>query len=103
MAADPGRVKAYFRRALAREQLGEDGDALRDAKRVLEVGGLYPPAHCVSSPTLGLPDEPQLFAALIIGVRYCTHSWLVVTTWLQNRFAGVAFLHAPGSCIKLLP
>lgn len=34
---DPGRVKAYFRRALAREQLGEDGDALRDAKRVLEV------------------------------------------------------------------
>ncbi|CAM9970461.1 unnamed protein product [Scytosiphon promiscuus] len=35
--ADPGRVKAYFRRALAREQLGEDGDALRDAKRVLEL------------------------------------------------------------------
>lgn len=34
---DPGRVKAYFRRALAREQLGEDGDALRDAKRALEV------------------------------------------------------------------
>lgn len=35
--ADPGRVKAYFRRALARESLGEDGDALRDAKRALEV------------------------------------------------------------------
>ncbi|CAN0517201.1 unnamed protein product, partial [Ectocarpus sp. 12 AP-2014] len=34
---DPGRVKAYFRRALAREQLGEDGDAMRDAKRALEV------------------------------------------------------------------
>ncbi|CAM9801254.1 unnamed protein product, partial [Laminaria digitata] len=34
---DPGRVKAYFRRALAREQLGEDADALRDAKRALEV------------------------------------------------------------------
>ncbi|CAN0036750.1 unnamed protein product, partial [Hapterophycus canaliculatus] len=39
--ADPGRVKAYFRRALAREQLGEDGDALRDAKRVLEVQYVY--------------------------------------------------------------
>lgn len=37
LEADPGRVKAYFRRALAREQLGEDGDALRDAKRALEV------------------------------------------------------------------
>lgn len=37
LEADPGRVKAYFRRALAREQLGEDGDALRDAKRTLEV------------------------------------------------------------------
>ena len=34
---DPGRVKAYFRRALAREQLQEDADALRDAKRALEV------------------------------------------------------------------
>ncbi|CAN0361683.1 unnamed protein product [Ectocarpus sp. 12 AP-2014] len=34
---DPGRVKAYFRRALAREQLGEDGDAMRDAKRALEL------------------------------------------------------------------
>eukprot|EP00752_Nemacystus_decipiens_P003774 g3475.t1 len=37
LEADPGRVKAYFRRALAREQLGEDGDALRDAKRALEL------------------------------------------------------------------
>lgn len=37
LEADPGRVKAYFRRALAREKLGEDGDALRDAKRALEV------------------------------------------------------------------
>lgn len=34
---DRGRVKAYFRRAVAREQLGEDGDALRDAKRAIEV------------------------------------------------------------------
>ncbi|CAM9855369.1 unnamed protein product, partial [Sphacelaria rigidula] len=34
---DPGRVKAYFRRAVARELLGEDGDALRDAKRAIEL------------------------------------------------------------------
>lgn len=34
---DPGRVKAYYRRAVAREQLGRDGDALRDAKRAIEV------------------------------------------------------------------
>lgn len=37
---DPGRVKAYFRRALAREQLGDDANALRDARRVLEVRGV---------------------------------------------------------------
>lgn len=37
---DPGRVKAYFRRALAREQLGDDANALRDARRVLEVRGI---------------------------------------------------------------
>lgn len=37
---DPGRVKAYFRRALAREQLGDDTNALRDARRVLEVRGI---------------------------------------------------------------
>ncbi|CAM9409161.1 unnamed protein product [Ascophyllum nodosum] len=34
---DPGRVKAYFRRALAKELLGDDADALRDAKRALEL------------------------------------------------------------------
>lgn len=34
---DPGRVKAYFRRALAREQLGDNANALRDARRVIEV------------------------------------------------------------------
>lgn len=56
---DPGRVKAYFRRALAREQLGEHGDALRDAKRALEVQhggteyvGQYGYEYCVETPLL---------------------------------------------------
>lgn len=39
LEVDPGRVKAYFRRALARELLGQDGDALRDARRAIEVCG----------------------------------------------------------------
>lgn len=44
---DPGRVKAYFRRSLAREQLGEDADALRDAKRALEVRLCNCPLVCL--------------------------------------------------------
>ncbi|CAM9672498.1 unnamed protein product, partial [Choristocarpus tenellus] len=37
LALDPGRVKALYRRAMARESMGENVEALKDLKKALKL------------------------------------------------------------------